>query len=467
MKPRNYKNKKKLKSIVTEYEAMFEQGTVCFFEETVFLDIADYYENKNMIDEALNAISHAIEQNSFSAALLIRKAELLLIKNCIPTAMDYLDKAELFFPNDQTIKIMKIEVMVEQGHLSKSLILIKEMEEDMDRRYTARLFYLKSLVYEAKRNYGKMFRSLNKAVMVDPDNELILKKLWLGVELTGKFEESVDIHNMVIDHNPFSATAWYNLGHAHLKLEEYCEAEEAFEYAFLIEEDFEDAYRDCAEVRIRMKDYEGALDCYEEMLTLFNPDSALFVNIGYCYECMDKYDLAQVCYEKSFKYSRENDWAYFRKGSCLLKTGKTEQAIIFLEKANLMEKNSEVYINELAKAYCRNGEDKKANDLYYKATGAAPDLCSVWINYVKFLLAKGKVKGALELIEEAEIYAMGVELVYCKAACLIVADKRTKGNLVLRQALRQKYDTHYCLFSIYPQLKDDVDVLLEISTFQL
>jgi len=467
MKPRNYKNQNQLKNIVTEYEAMFEQGTVCFIEEAVILDIANYYENNNMIDQALNAISYAIEQNSFSSTLLIRKAELLLIKNCTATAMEYLDKAELFSPNDPTIKIMKIEVMIEQGHLSKSLSIITSMEENVDRRYAARLYYLKSLAYEAKRHYNKMYRSLRKAIMIDPDNDLILKKLWLGVELTGNFEESVIIHNKVIDHNPFSAIAWYNLGHAHLKLEEYCEAEEAFEYAFLIDEDFEEAHRDCAEVRIRMKDFERALDRYEEMLLLFNPDAALFVNIGYCYECMGKYDLALVCYEKSFKYSRDNDWAFFRKGSCLLKKGQTEEAILFLEKANKMQKNSKVYINALAEAYCKNGHDIKANDLYYKATGAAPDLCSVWITYAQFLLSKSKNDQAVELIEEAEIYATGAELLYCKAACLIAAEKRDIADVVLRKALSQNYHLHHCLFRIYPQLKDDVDVLLEISTFQL
>ncbi len=466
MKQRNLKNESQLKTLVVEYEVMSQQGTVGFLEETVFLDIASYYENQNMIDNALDAISHAIEQNNYSPMLLVRKAELLLVKNCVEIAMGFLDRAELLAPGEISIKILKIEVMINQGHYNKALVMINDLEDDINGTLASELFFLKAHVYEAKRKYVKMFQALRKSVKENPKNDDALKKLWLSVELSGCFEESVTLHNAVIDDNPYSAIAWYNLGHAYLKLEEYCDAEEAFEYAFLNDKNFEEAYRDCAEVRVRMKDYESALDCYEEMLTLFKPDSALFINIGYCYEQMEKLDLALICYEKSFKYSHLNDWAYFRKGYCLLQRGEIAKAIQCLEEANNIQKNKVLYMNTLAEAYYKNGEEEKANDLFYKATGAAPDLCTYWISYARFLMNKGKVEEALVLMKEAEIYAMGADLLYCKTACFFFAGKRKEGFEALNSALGKNYKLHYSLFELCPVLKEDSDVLIAISTFK-
>jgi len=346
------------------------------------------------------------------------------------------------------------------------LVIINDLEEEVNGTLASELYYLKAQVFEAKRKYLRMFYSLRKAVMANPKNEAALKKLWLSVELSGCFEESVTLHNAVIDENPYSAIAWYNLGHAYLKLEDYCNAEEAFEYAFLNDKNFQEAYRDCAEVRVRMKDYERALDCYEDMLVLFKADSALFINIGYCYEQMGKLDLALVCYEKSFKFSYLNDWAYFRKGYCLLQRGQITAAIICLEEANRIQKNKELYMNALAEAYYLNGEEERAEDLFYKATGAAPDICTYWINYARFLLLKGKAKEAYDLMKEAEIYAVGVELLYCKAACLFLAGKRKKGFGALEIALRENDNRHYSLFDLCPSLKEDIDILVAISTFR-
>lgn len=466
MKQRNLKNESQLKNLVTEYEVMSEQGTVGFYEETVFLDIASYYENQNMIDRALDAISHAIEQNNYSPMLLVRKAELLLVKNRIEIAMSFLDRAELLAPGEISIKILKIEVMINQGCYNKALVMITDLEEDINGSLASELFFLKAHVYEAKRKYVKMFQALRASVKENPKNDEALKKLWLGVELSGCFEESVTLHNAVIDDNPYSAIAWYNLGHAYLKLEAYCEAEEAFEYAFLNDENFEEAYRDCAEVRVRMKDYERALDCYEEMLMLFKPDAALFINIGYCYEQMGKLDLALVCYEKSFKYSHLNDWAYFRKGYCLLQRGEITKAIQCLEEANSIQRNKVLYMNVLAEAYFKNGEEEKADDLYYKATGAAPDLCTYWISYACFLMKKGKGEEAIDLMKEAEIYATGPNLLYCRVACFFFAGKRKEGFEALDAALRKNYKLHYRLFELSPSLKEDSDVLIAISTFK-
>jgi tetratricopeptide (TPR) repeat protein len=466
MKQRNFKNENQLKTLVFEYEVLSQQGTVCFYEETVFVDISVYYENQNRIDHALDVIDHAIEQNRYSPLLLVRKAELLLLKNCTQTALDLLDDAELLAPGDFYIKIVKIEVMIELGQFNKALAISEDISEDVDKRSSSHLYYLRALIFEAKRKYVKMFRNLCKAVQADPKNTTALKKLWLGTELSKCFEESVAVHTYVIDQQPFSAIAWYNLGHAFLKLEKHIDADEAFEYALLIDKTFEDAYRDCAEVRIRMKDYERALECYEEMLCLFQPDAALYVNIGYCYEQMDKIDLALVCYEKSFKYSYNNDWAYFRKGACFMRMGLIEQAINCLEEAIHLNKNKELYMNMLAEAYYAIGEDEKADELFYKATGAAPDICSPWITYARFLISKGKAQQAMDLMEEAEIYAVGIELVYCKAACLFLLQKRVKGFAMLKLALRQNYNKHYFLFDICPALKEDVEVIIMISTFK-
>ena len=88
-------------------------------------------------------------------------------------------------------------------------------------------------------DYNKMFESLQNALVADLNCEEALERIWLCTELANKYKESAVLHNQILDKNAYSYLAWYNLGHAYNGLKMNKEAIEAFEFSYVIRENFE------------------------------------------------------------------------------------------------------------------------------------------------------------------------------------------------------------------------------------
>ncbi len=74
------------------------------------------------------------------------------------------------------------------------------------------------------------------------NNEHALYELAHCLDLLGQLESHLGFYNKLIDRDPYSHHAWYNLGIAYSKLERYEEAVQAYEYATLVKEDFASAF---------------------------------------------------------------------------------------------------------------------------------------------------------------------------------------------------------------------------------
>ena len=464
MKKHDYNNNETIETLVLEYEVLSQQGTVGFYEETVFLQIAEHYEKREKLNQALDVIAHAIEQNNYSSRLFLKKARLLLEKGFQHSALEAIEKAETLAPFSDEIKCFKIQLLIDQGYLKPASQIIESIEHKGDKTLASPLYYFKALIFEQRNEYRKMFKMLRKALYTDYSNQDALKKVWISVELSRSYKESRDLHLHLIDKDPYNYVAWHNLGHAYFCMEEYRNAEEAFEFAFLANKSFEFAYRDCAEARIKLKEYDRALECYEDVLSLFKADSDLYINIGYCYEAMEDMELAMVCYEKSFLFDLNNPRAYFRKGECYMKEGMWNEAIMAYKHACALDGNKGEYLVALAEAYYQNDNDDLADDAFYRATESMPESRKYWLQYANFLIDKNRGEDALDLIYLAEQNTgAGTDLLYFKVVCLFQCNNRKEALYNLKLALQQDFDLHSQLFELNPALKKDQDVIIAIN----
>src|SRR5690606_12420665 len=131
------------------------------------------------------------------------------------------------------------------------------------------IYLSKALIYESIKQYQSMFGALKKSVFSNPENAEALERVWFCVEMTQEHDESIRFHKKFINNNTYSYIAWYNLGYAFSAKGNYKHARDAFEYAFIINDKFEFAYRECAECCIKLKKYKQALRCYDEFLEYF------------------------------------------------------------------------------------------------------------------------------------------------------------------------------------------------------
>lgn len=462
----NFTNRQAIFDLVSKYEDMCEAGSVAFSKEKAYYQLIDYFEEEYLVERALEVVDSAINQHPCSGDFHIRKAQLLINCQREELAMAALDQAEVFSPFDPEISLLRSEALASLELFSDALSILESMKHEVDSSTLSNVFLYEAMVYEQMEEYERMFYALKAAVEEDHSNTEALKRLWICVELSKKYKESIALHEKLIDKDPYSYLAWYNLGAAYSYFGDYEEAIAAYEYAFIINERFELAYRDCAEMCFELQKYSKALQCYQEVLEHFEPDAFSFQRIGECYQNLKKYAIAKTFYEKAIRLDPFLDEVFFHLGECYSREEKWKTASSFFLKAINLEDRREEYYAGLAEVYYQMGNYNKAAPLFREATEIAPEQSEYWIQHASFLMEINMHEQALDVLDDAEEHAVGTELQYCRAACLFSLGRRKEALYVLGNALDEDFEMHDALFSLLPMLQDDSEVQAIIATYQ-
>ena len=465
MEAHNYNYENTIVALVSEYEAMSQKGTVGFLEEKVFLKLIDYYQETEELDRAIEVADHAVRQYSYTAQFYTIKAAILLEQDRNEAALDCLEKAEIYAPGEPEVLLLRAKVFSALGYTEDAFAILERIKSHVDKDVKSEIFYCEACLYEKHKQFDQMFYALKDCLLLNPEHTLAMRRIWLSVELSELFEESITLYEQLIDIDAYNCIAWYNMGYAWYCLGDYKKAIESFEYAYVIDPHFEYAYRDCAECWIQLENFEKALSCYEEAVEHIKPDAALLLRIGYCYECQSQFNTASSFYAKSIELDPNNDTAYFRLGECYGQEKRWPMAIQAYNIAIELDSKKEEYLAAIAEVYYQIDELKKAAYFFQKAIDTAPDFLRYWIQYATFLMETGRAGSALELLEEAHEHVAGGELAYCKIACYFHQGKRSRAMYELREVLEEHNELWDALFDLLPELEYDTDVQNLIAAY--
>ena len=123
-------------------------------------------------------------------------------------------------------------------------------------------------VYDDYEEFDKVFDCLKLILEQDPNNEEALYKICFWTDFTGRNEESIKLHQKIIDDFPYNELAWFNLAAAYQGLKLYEKAIDAYQYAIAIDEKFDYAYRNMGDAYIRLRKYKEAIEVLEKVLEL-------------------------------------------------------------------------------------------------------------------------------------------------------------------------------------------------------
>ncbi|MEZ4962547.1 MAG: tetratricopeptide repeat protein [Saprospiraceae bacterium] len=466
MSKRNFKHRHVIFQLILKFEDMLEKGRVRFPDEDPYHNLIDYYEHEYLLERALEVTDHALVQYGQSADFYLRKAELLLENNQAELALALLDQVDALLPDCLSSSLLRAEALAALDMHDEAIALLESIKDHNDPAALSDIYVCEGLIFEQMKDYERMFFVLKAALRENPTNDEALSRMWYCVEYARKYEESVELHERILDEYPYCSLAWYNLGAAHHYLCNHEKAIEAYEYAFLTREDFHFAYRDCAEVCLYVQDYMKALQCYQEVLERFEPDADLFLHIGLCYKHLGNPLLARTFYEKAVVFDPWCDEAHFRIGECYAAQKQWQKAISAYLKAIRIEDRHEEYYAGLGEAYCKVGNLKKAETFLREAADIAPDDAAYWIKVVRFLMDQGRIKEAIEVLDEAEEYTYDTQLLYVRSVCLLSLGKKREAYLVLEEALCEDFEAHNSLFHLMPVLEQDKEVRAMIAVFQ-
>lgn len=459
-------NNQWIQDLVAEYELISKTGSTFFFDEKAYAQLITYYEKEEQLDRALEVADHALNHHGFSVDFYIKKAQLLIDLRREYLALDVLDQAAVFAPNELEITLLRAEALTYIDRSEEALDLLENSKVSAEGEDLSDILLVEAIVYEYEEEYERMFYALKAALQEFPGNLEALERLWLAVDLTRKYEESIPMLEEVINNDPYAFLAWYNLGHAYAYLGHYEEAIDSYEYAFVINEDFEFAYRDCAELCFELKQFNKALKYYTEILENFEPDSEVLLCIGQCYQNLQNYLSARDFYHRALHFDPLNDEVHFHIGECYAAEGKWRSALKCYQKAISIEDRQEDYFAAQAAAFMHLKEFDKAQEAFRQATTLAPESDRFWLQYATFLLEIDHAQEALYVLEEAEESAAGASLLYGRVACLFSLGKRREAMALLGEALEEEYEAHLTLFEMNPTLGLDPEVLGLIAAYK-
>jgi tetratricopeptide (TPR) repeat protein len=445
--------------LIQRYEQMLQKDHSGYFEEEEFEWIVEYFESRNELSNALQALDYAISQYAFSASFLIKKAELFFEGKEIQKAFDFLDHATVLDTGELDIYLLRSEIYVFQGNFDEAVSILKHAMQIADPEELDIVYLSLAEVYETWEKFELAYQSIKKVLEINPENEEGLNRIWFYVNITEKYGESIEFHKKLIDNNPYSYLAWYNLGHAYFGLGLYEKACDAFEYVTLINEDYDLAYRDWGEALIKSEKIKDAIEVFESALKIAEPYEEIYFGLGVCYEKLNQAGKARYYFRKAVQYDPYYDEALFRLAENYAKEGLFAEALSNYKKALKINEDSVDYLKGFAKSSYSTGQIDEAINNYKRIISLEPNSPDYWITLSKYQIENGETLKAIETIEEALVYCGENDMIYYyKSACEFIAGKRNAAFEDLNKALTLNPGRSQLLFDYYPELMDDSEV---------
>jgi tetratricopeptide (TPR) repeat protein len=361
--------------------------------------------------------------------------------------------------------LLRAEALLFLGRSEEALVILDELREVAEGEILADIFFLEGLHYEQQEQHERMYFALAASLRENPSHTDALEHYWKAVEHCRKHEEAIDLIEELLEARPYSSTAWFYLGNAHAYEGRYAEAIDCYEYAYLSDENFEHALRECAELCYTTQAYNRALGHFQELMERFEVDGEVLLRIGQCHQSLGRYRMARTFLHQALQYDPLNDEIFFHIGICHAREEDWQQAARYFRKAIHIEGEQDEYHLALAEAYRATGKITQAKRHYELAAELSPETANYWVRFAFFLIEARRGAEALKVLDQADEHVFSPELAYCRVACLFLIGRRQEACYWLSEALSEEFDAHNLLFEFVPELEGDTDVIALISIY--
>lgn len=425
-----------IQELLKQYESLKNGQTSSFIQEDDFERIIIYFEENEQMAQAFEAANIAIEQYPFSGALLIKKAGILLARRKYREALNILDQASLFDSGDINLYILKTDAYLALDQHEKAVTLLEEALAIFEGEEKLDLLFELADVYDDYEEFDKVFECLKMILEQDPNNEEALYKICFWTDFTGRNEESIRLHQQIIDDFPYNELAWFNLAAAYQGLKLYEKSIDAYQYAIAIEEKFDYAYRNMGDAYIRLRKYKEAIEALLKVTELSKPELVIYEAIGHCYDRLRNFAQARFYYRKASHLNLEDGKLFYKMARTYFNEGRWENCIKQLEQAMKLQRMQPDYNLLMGECKMRLELFKDAMQYFFNVVKSRPRSIAGWEALVRCLYNAGLYNEAIGQADIALKATNGKPLfLYYKSAVLFAMGKSKEALLQLEAAL--------------------------------
>ncbi|MGN6616885.1 MAG: tetratricopeptide repeat protein [Ilyomonas sp.] len=427
-----------LEELLKQYNNLRAGKSHSFLEEDAFERIIDYFDEHDDFAKAFEATETGLDYFPYSSQLLIKKADLLLVSRKYYDALDVLEKAELLDNRNIDLYILKTDAFLALDQHDKAVQLLEEALVSFDGEERIDLLFELADVYDDYEEFDKVFDCLKLILEEEPVSEEALYKICFWTDFTGRNEESIRLHQSIIDNYPYNELAWFNLGAAYQGLKLYEKAIDAYQYAVTIDEKFDYAYRNMGDAYIRLRKYKEAIESLEKVLELTRPEEVIYEAIGHCYHRMGNFAQARFHYRKASHMNPDDSKLYYKIALTYINEEQWESAVKQLENAMRIHRNVPEY--NLALGECKMNLElyKEAIHYFSLAVKQRPRNITGWEALIRCLYkrsyyeeASGQCLAALKATEDKPVF------LFYYSACLLGLRKTKEALLQLEKGMEK------------------------------
>jgi len=437
MKGQHYSEDREfLKELLRQYENLRSGKSHAFIDEEAFEKIIDYFDEREEVSQALEAAEFGIEQYAYSSSLLIRKADLLLASRRYKAALDTLEQAGIYDSSDINLYILKTDALLALDLQEQAVELLKKALSLFEGEEKIELLFELADVYDDYEEFDKVFDCLRMILESDMNNEEALYKICFWTEFTGRNEESIKLHQEIIDEYPYNELAWFNLGAAFQGLKLYEKSIDAYKYAVTIDEKFDYAYRNMGDAYIRLRKFKDAIEMLEKVLELSKPEDVIYEAIAHCYERLKNFAQARFHYRKAVHLNPEESKLFYKIACTYYHEGQYEAAIKQLVNATRIHRNNTEYLLLMGECRMKLESFKEAIQNFSDVVRIKPRSMGGWEALIRCLYIAGYYEEAVEQVKVAIEISNGKPLFqFYNSAILFAMGKNKMALLQLERAM--------------------------------
>jgi tetratricopeptide (TPR) repeat protein len=464
----NYRqNREEIQELLHQYDNLKSGKSHYFLEEDAFEKIIDYFDDQEELPKALEATAFAIERYPYSAALLIKRADLLIATKRYKESLHYLQQAELLDNSDINLYILKTDAYLALDRQEKAAAVLEAALDLFEGEEKLELLFELADVYDDYENFDKVFDCLKMVLELDPNNEEALYKICFWTDFTGRNEEGIRLHQQIIDQFPYNELAWFNMAAAYQGIKLYEKAIDAYLYAVAIDEKFDYAWRNMGDAYLRLRRYKDAIEALQKVLELARPEDVIYEAIGHCYDKLHNYAQARFHYRKATHLNQDNSQLYYKIACTYMNEGVWDSAIKNLETAMRTYKLQPEYNLAMGQCYMEMGNVEMAVQYFGNVVRTKPKNMYGWLELLKCLYQTNCFEEGAEYVNHAlEMTNNKPVFFFYKSAFLLALGKSKEAVIQLETGMEKNPKLVKKLLDLSPSILQNQMIVDVIARFK-
>ncbi len=443
--------------IAKEFEKKINNNELFFIDLNKVSRLYEFYVDGQEWRKAKNLMDFAIQTYPTNSQLFYQKAYLLYELCLYPQAEEAIDHSLNFSPYTLEYLSLKADILAKLARYEESIELLKICLAYTQKKEQV-LVHMGNVAQICQ--YPKQSESYyREALQINESFEEAMIELAYLLEAEDKIEEGIALCQVYLDDNPYAFKVWFRLGNLFRKVRKTEDALDAYDYALVINEDFEEAYICKGEVLMEMESYREALQAFLHALH-YSPDHIhVLYHIGDCYENLESFRDAIKYYGMVGRQDPDHVDAWMGIGFCLERSAQYLEAIHYYQKAyNIDDENPDLC---LAMAICEYKLGQHYNAYLYleEAIRLSPNELGIWQDWAQVLYDNRNILGAITYLEEGiKLNPSHPSLYYYCAAYCFEAGMPDKAMTYLENGLIMGPEQAGLLFELRPSLDANEEV---------